>query len=238
MDGHVGTAELDRSLLGNGGQYEDTSIPSAIALTALLALPGVLFAQSAPATAKPAAVSVTIVYHENNSGTFDVRDEKGASLGDPTDGDELKVGWTIVTGKGDVAELKMNHTSTIIKVSGNTNFKLEKLRGGTGGQDVFSLAIGKVRTVAGKASTKDQYQIKTQSAVCGVRGSDIVVETTDGTSAKVSTLEGTGWIQPIPAGQSYNVDDGKLYRLAADTGDGGFDIPQGFSGDSISQSSR
>jgi hypothetical protein len=206
-----------------------------IALMALLVLPGVLFAQSAPATTKPAAVSVTIVYHENNSGTFDVRDEKGASLGDPTDGDELKVGYTIVTGKGDVAELKLNHTSTIIKVSGNTNFKCEMLRGGAGGQDVFSLAIGKVRTVAGKASTKDQYQIKTQSAVCGVRGSDIVVETTDGATAKVSTLEGTGWIQPIPAGQSYNFDDGKLYRLAADAGGGGFDIPQGFSGDSITQ---
>jgi len=203
----------------------------AIALVAFLALPGALFAQSAPATAKPAAISVTIVYHENVSGTFDVRDEKGASLGEPADGDELKTGWTLVTGKGDMAELKMNHTSTIIKVSGNTNFKLEKLRGETGGQDVFSLAIGKVRTVAGKASTKDQYQIKTQSAVCGVRGSDIVVETTDGAAVKVSTLEGTGWLQPI-TGQSYNYDDGKLYRLAADAGGGGFDIPQGFELDS------
>jgi hypothetical protein len=203
----------------------------AIALAALLALPGALFAQSAPATTKPAAISCTIVYHENNSGTFDVRDEKGASLGDPTDGEEFQAGWTLVTGKGDVAELKMNHTSTIIKVSGNTNFKLEKLRGEAGGQDVFSLAIGKVRTVAGKASTKDQYQIKTQSAVCGVRGSDIVVETADGAAVKVSTLEGTGWLQPI-TGQSYNYDDGKLYRLAADVSGGGFDIPQGFELDS------
>ncbi len=178
-----------------------------IALIALLALPGMLFAQSAPATTKPAAISVTIVYHENNSGVFDIRDDKGNSLGEPTDGDELKLGWTVVTGKGDVAELRMNHTATIIKVAGNTNFTLKSLRTDKGGQDVFALAIGKVRTVAGKASTKDLYQIRTQSAVCGVRGSDIVVETPDGVSAVESTLEGTGWIQNA-AGDSLDIAQG------------------------------
>ena len=187
-------------------------LPLAIALAAVFALPGGLSAQSTPATPKPPAISVTLVYHENNSGTFDVRDGTGASLGEPTDGDELKVGSTIVTGKGDIAELKMNHTSTIIKVSGNTNFKLEKLRGDTGGQDVFSLALGRVRTVAGRASTSDLYQIRTQTAVCGVRGSDVVVETPDGISAKLSTLEGTGWIQNS-TGASLDV----AQNFAADT---------------------
>jgi hypothetical protein len=199
--------------------------PTAIALMALLALPGVLFAQSTPATAKPPVISVTVVYHENNSGSFDVRDDKGASLGEPTDGDVLKVGWTVVTGKGDLAELKINHTSTIIKVAGNTNFTLSKLRTDTGGQDVFTLALGKVRTVAGKASTKDQYQIKTQSAVCGVRGSDVVVETLDGIAAKLSTLEGTGWIQnaagdALDVAQDFAVDTGasefKAFQIPAD----------------------
>jgi hypothetical protein len=186
--------------------------PAAIALTAFLALPGVLCAQSAPAAPKPPAISVTMVYHENNSGIFDVRDDKGASLGEPTDGDELKVGYTIVTGKRDVAELKLNHTSTIIKVAGNTNFTLEKLRGDTGGQDVFSMAFGKVRTVAGKASTKDLYQIKAGSSVCGVCGFDVVIEVTDTVNAKLSTLEGTGWIQNA-AGAALDVPQG----FAADT---------------------
>jgi hypothetical protein len=188
----------------------------AIALIALLALPGLLFAQSTPATTKPAAISVTIVYHENNSGMFDIRDDKGASLGDPTDGDELKLGWTVVSGKGDLAELKLNHTSTIIKVSGNTNFTLSSLRTDKGGQDVFSLAIGKIRTVAGKASTKDLYQIKTQSAVCGVRGSDIVVESLDGINATESTLEGTGWLQNA-AGQALDLAQGFEADTAAAT---------------------
>lgn len=179
-----------------------------IVLAALLALPGMLFAQSTPAKAKPPAISVTLEYHEDNSGTFDVRDENGVSVLDIQDGDELKLGWTIVTGKGDVAELKMTATGTIVKMSGNTNFTLTQLRSATGGQDVFSLAVGKVRTVAGKASTKDQYQIKTTSAVCGVRGSDVVVEFEEGSFAKLSTLEGTGWIQQIGSGAELDVAQG------------------------------
>jgi hypothetical protein len=198
---------------------------TATALIALLALPGVLFAQSSPATAKPPAISVTLVYHENNSGIFDVKDAKGVSLGEPGDGDELKLGSTVITGKGDVAELKMNHTSTIIKISGNTNFTLKTLRTESGGQDVFALGVGKVRTVAGKASTKDQYQIKTQSAVCGVRGSDVVIESLDGIEAKLSTLEGTGFLQnaagaALDVAQGFGADtsvpDFKAFQIPAD----------------------
>jgi FecR protein len=175
-------------------------------LAALLALPGLLFAQSAPAAATPPAISVTLAYHEDNSGTFDVRDGTGASV-TMQDGDEMQLGWTVVTGKGDLAELKLNHTGTIIKIAQNTNFTLTELRSETGGQDVFSLAFGKIRTVAGKASGKNQYQIRTLSAVCGVRGSDIVVEFQEGAFDRLSTLEGTGWIQSS-AGAAIDVGQG------------------------------
>jgi hypothetical protein len=182
-------------------------VTAAIALAALLVLPSVLFAQAAPAKAKPPAISVTLEYFENNSGIFDIKDATGASITSPQFGDELKVGWTVITGKGDLAELKMTHTGTIIKVSQNTNFTLSQLRGETGGQDAFALTVGKVRTVAGKASGKDLYQIKTQSAVCGVRGSDIVVESLPGTFDRLTTLEGIGWIQNL-AGQALEVAQG------------------------------
>ena len=156
-------------------------ISFAIALAALLAVPALLFAQSKPATSKAPAISVTLEYFENNSGIFDVRDDKGASVPNPQFGDELKLGWTVVTGKGDLAELKMTHTGTIIKVAQSTNFRLDTLRSDTGGQDLFTMTVGKIRTVAGKASGKDLYQIRTTSAVCGVRGSDVVIETLEGT---------------------------------------------------------
>ena len=175
-------------------------------LAALLALPGLLCAQSTPSTAARPAISVTLAYHEDNSGTFDVRDNTGASV-TVQDGDVMQLGWTVVTGNGDLAELKVNHTGTIIKIAQNTNFTLTALRSETGGQDVFSLTFGKIRTVAGKASGKDQYQIKTLSAVCGVRGSDIVVEFQEGAFDRLSTLEGTGWIQNA-GGQAIDVAQG------------------------------
>ncbi len=175
---------------------------------ALLLLPTALFAQSVPATTKPPAVSVTLVYHEDNTGIFDVKDANKVSVVPlPQDGDKLKEGWTVITGPGDVAELKLDHTSTIIKLAGSTNFTIGKLRTATGGQDVFALGVGRVRTVAGKASGKDQYQIKTQSAVCGVRGSDVVIESLDGIGARLCTLEGTGWIQNA-AGDALDVTQG------------------------------
>ncbi len=180
----------------------------AVALGVLLVAPGLLFAQASPTTAKPPAISVTLSYHEDNSGTFKVMADKTTEVPGIQDGDELKPGWTIVTGAGDLAELKLNHTGTIIKVSQNTNFTIEALRAETDGQDVFSLGVGKVRTVAGRASGKDRYQIKTQSAVCGVRGSDMVVEFLEGSTSKLYTLEGTGWIQNLATGKELDVPAG------------------------------
>ncbi len=180
----------------------------AMALGALLVIPGLVFAQATPATAKPPAISVILSYHEDNSGTFKVMSDRTTEVTNIQDGDVVKPGWTIVTGVGDVAELEVSHTGTIIKISQNTNFTVEALRTETAGQDVFSLGIGKVRTVAGKASTKDQYQIKTQSAVCGVRGSDIVVEYVEGSTSSLYTLEGTGWIQDLKTGQAVDVPQG------------------------------
>jgi hypothetical protein len=180
----------------------------AIALATLLVLPGALFAQSKSSQGKSSAPRVSLEYFENNSGIFEIRDAKGVSVPDPQLGDELKVGSTVLTGNGDIAELKLAHTGTIIKVAQNTNFTLSQLRKDNGsGQDLFSLTAGKIRTVAGKASGKDQYQIKTQSAVCGVRGSDVVIETLEGTFDKLSTLEGTGWIQNA-SGQALDIAQG------------------------------
>ncbi|MGA2612891.1 MAG: hypothetical protein ABSG38_05500 [Spirochaetia bacterium] len=181
---------------------------AALATGALLVAPALCMAQAAPATAIPPAISVTLSYHEDNSGTFRVMSDKTTAVTNIQDGDVLKPGWTVVTGVGDLAELKINHTGTIIKIAQNTNFTIEGLRTETGGQDVFSLGVGKARTVAGKASGKDVYQIRTQSAVCGVRGSDIVVEYLEGTTSKLYTLEGMGWIQDTASGKQLDVPQG------------------------------
>jgi len=180
----------------------------ALTLGILLAAPAGLLAQAPPATAKPPAISVILSYHEDNSGTFKVMADNTTEVTGIQDGDLVKPGWTVVTGAGDLAELKVTYTGTIIKISQNTNFTIEGLRTETGGQDVFSLGVGKIRTVAGRASTKDRYQIKTLSSICGVRGSDVVVEFREGSTSRLYALEGTGWIQDLKTGQALDVPQG------------------------------
>jgi hypothetical protein len=181
---------------------------AALAVGALLALPAMMFAQAASAAAQPSEIAVILSYHEDNSGTFKVMSSNTTEVTGIQDGDQLSPGWTILTGEGDLAELKLVHTGTIIKVSQNTNFTIEKLRTESGGQDLFSLGVGKVRTVAGRASNKDRYRITTQSAVCGVRGSDVVVEFLEGSTSRLYTLEGTGWIQDVKTGRTLDVPQG------------------------------
>jgi len=183
-----------------------------ITLAALLLLPAVLFAAtSKPATTTPVKNQVLLVYHEDNSQAFKIvtPDKKVLTGADVIDGTPLPPKTQIVTEEGDYAELQITQTKTIIKISQKTNFTVDALRSDAGeGQDAFSLTLGKVRTVAGKASGKDKYNIKTQSAVCGVRGSDVVVETLDGIDAKVFTLEGTGWIQNLKTGAELDLAKG------------------------------
>jgi hypothetical protein len=186
-----------------------------LALAVLLALPGMLFAQSKSAKYL-GAIGVTVEYLDTANDTIEVKDEKGAAV-TPEVGMQLKLGWTILTGKGDTAELKMGHTGTIVKISQSTSFRLDKLRTEGGGQDLFTLTAGKIRTVAGRASGKDQYQIKTSSAVCGVRGSDIVIDFLEGERDSITTLEGTGWIQNLATGQELEVAQGFAADAAAAT---------------------
>jgi hypothetical protein len=194
-----------------------------LALAVLMALPGALFAQSKSARYL-APIGVTVEYLDTANDTIEVKDEKGAAV-TPEVGMQLKLGWTILTGKGDTAELKMGHTGTIVKISQSTSFRLDKLRTESGGQDLFTLTAGKIRTVAGRASGKDQYQIKTSSAVCGVRGSDIVVDFLEGERDSVTTLEGTGWIQNLATGQELEVAQGFAADAAAATFQA-FQVPQ------------
>ena len=70
----------------------------ALTVGLFLAIPTLAFAQTAPATLQPSAISVILSYHENNSGTFRVMSGKTAEVTGIQDGEELKPGWTVVTG--------------------------------------------------------------------------------------------------------------------------------------------
>lgn len=149
---------------------------AAALFAALLLAPALLFAQAG----KTGAPSVILVYYEDVSGALAVKNEKGVDV-DVSEGMRLQTGWTLLTDKGDLAELKLDPNGTIIKVSQKTNFKIDALQGaGAGDTNAFSVALGKIRTVAGKATGNEKYTFKGSSAVCGVRGTDFGMDIDEG----------------------------------------------------------
>jgi hypothetical protein len=142
----------------------------AFVLAVLLLAPGTLFAAAAKTPA------VILAYFEDVSGALTVRDDKGRDVA-PEVGMDLKKGWQIMTQSGDYAELQLPHNGSIIKVSQKTSFKVDALQTEADKSSVnaFTLSVGKIRTVAGKTTGKEQYRVTTQSAVCGVRGTDFAM---------------------------------------------------------------
>ena len=127
------------------------------------------------AAAASAQNRVVLSYFEDRSGELRIAGPKGEqekASAQLSFGDEVPVGWTVVTGKGDAAELTMSANGTIIKLAENTNFKVENLQGVSGAaSNDFALGFGKFRAVAARTRA-DKYTVRGQTTVCGVRGTD------------------------------------------------------------------
>jgi len=130
-------------------------------------------------------------------------------------GDEILPGETIKT-LATNAELKLDPNGSIIKIARNTSFKIEGLGGATGKDtNEFALLSGKIRTVAAKTAGSNKYQIKTPSAVCGVRGTDFSMLVIEGARDAVYVQRGLvefartlsdGTVQPILVGAGQFAD--------------------------------
>jgi hypothetical protein len=118
------------------------------------------------------------VYYENNSKKFQVLNDAGAPQV-VKDGMVLVPGWILKTFKGDNAEVKLMHNGTIVRIAANTTFTVKALGTTKDAPNVLSVTAGKIRTVAGKATGDERYQIQGGAAVCGVRGTDFIFEVTD-----------------------------------------------------------
>ena len=104
---------------------------------------------------------------------------------------KLGLGWTIRTGKGDSAEVELTHNRTAIKISQNTTFTVKELGATKDKPNVLTVAAGKIRVVAGKATGDDRYRVEGGAAVCGVSGTQFVFTVPDdGSDAVLQTIEG------------------------------------------------
>ena len=159
-----------------------------IALAALVALPAI-----AQQKTSGAGATAILAYFQNASGDMIVKQADGKELsGDSLDiGMEIPIGSTVVTFDGDTAEVRLQPNGSIIKVAANTNFQIEGLQG-AGGADAsrFSVAVGKIRNVAGKATGNEKYVFKGASTVCGVRGTDWSLQVVPGKLERALTFKG------------------------------------------------
>lgn len=158
-------------------------IAIAVMALAALALPMGLAAQAKLPSAQ-------LVYFEDNSKAFKVTDDKGGVV-PAKEGMKLGLGWTIRTGKGDSAEVELTHNRTAIRISQNTTFTVKDLGATRDKPNVLTVAAGKIRVVAGKATGDDRYRVEGGAAVCGVSGTQFVFTVPDdGSDALLQTIEG------------------------------------------------
>ena len=152
------------------------------------------------------------LYLEFVDGTeFSVTNPAGAQFfyakGGILEGDTIPLGSIISTGANTQAVLKLKPNGTVIKLAKNTSFKVDLLATSSGGKNTFTLVLGKVRTVAAIGSN---YEIKTGSTVCGVRGTDFVLAYEEGKKALLMVAEGTVEFSGIAGGNSILVGKGQF----------------------------
>jgi hypothetical protein len=153
-----------------------------------------LSALADPASMIPAEPSALVSYIENQ-----VRAElpSGAEI-IPEIGGDLFSGTVVSTGTASLIEMILRDGS-VLKVDENTRFTLELLpASGEKSRGRFALLAGSVRARVEKSLSPD-YSFKTSSAVCGVRGTDLVIELDDGRELALSVLEGS--VAMIPEGR-------------------------------------
>lgn len=178
-----------------------------IAAILLLLVPALSFAQDA----EPMAV---LEYFDNPDGVF-IYSAEGDELF-PEYGMELLPGDRIKTINA-VAELRLDPNGSLLKLASNTEFIIDTLQNRGGAEaNTFSLITGKLRAVAARDGAA-QYQIVTQTAVCGVRGTTFGLETVEGQKDVAFVEKGNIDYQKMGTGETISLGAGQFADAMADT---------------------
>jgi hypothetical protein len=162
------------------------------------------FALPLSAQTKPAAL---LEYFENQN-QIRITDADGFEVSDVYYGMDLGIGDRVVTANT-TAEIRLTPNGSIIKLAKNTEFRLDSMQG-VKGADIngFTLASGKLRAVASRTAGS-KYEVRTPTAVCGVRGTDFGVGVIPGSMEAVAVRDGlvefikqTGQAVTLGAGQA------------------------------------
>lgn len=153
----------------------------------LIILPVSLSAQNNP--------TAVLEYFEDPYGEMIITNEIGNALEYFDMGEILPPGFSISTGGG-FAEIRLHPNGTIVKLAENTDFSINNLQGFRGSpSNEFTLLSGKIRTIAARTTGSNYYNVRTPTAVMGVRGTDFINEVGE-TVSKVVVRKGQ--VEVIP----------------------------------------
>jgi hypothetical protein len=132
---------------------------------------------------------VAILEYYDDDLEIEITAADGVALMDIYYGMDLNEGDTIRTNRTS-AEIRLDPNGSIIKLSPFTVFTIESLQKSAEESNNFFLVSGKIRAIAARAGIGERYQITTQSAVLGVRGTDFGVISLPGSEEKAFVIEG------------------------------------------------
>lgn len=121
----------------------------------------------------------------------------------PAFGMKIMSGSVLVT-SGSAAELKLQPNGSIVRLAPSTTFKVEGLASVQGDKvNAFRLVSGKIRMVAAKTlSDEASYQLRTPTAVGGVRGTDFAMQVQEGKKDWLYVREGLVEFRKVGDGTS------------------------------------
>ncbi len=113
-------------------------------------------------------------------------------------GDQIKVGDLVITGKKSVVDLVFGE-SGVIRINEKSNVTVSNIADKSGGETVMDMKNGKVFLTLSKLKGTG-FKVKTPTAVAGVRGTSFSV-ISDKKGAKLSVMKGTVDVNPVKDGK-------------------------------------
>ena len=128
-----------------------------------------------PLTAEGEEESVMILAYADDESAVEITDADNLPV-DTYIGMELTEGASIFT-KNTNAELQLKPNGSIIKMDSSTSLTIEGFQKDINSANDFTLKRGKLRVVATRTPQNgENYNVFTQSSICGVRGTDFLID--------------------------------------------------------------
>ena len=143
-------------------------------------------APAVPAAAKvDLASKVTVTFTSGEVSVFSTGTERPATIGD-----ELRASDVVATGEGSTCELQFGRAA-VVKLSASSRLAIASVSPDpASGANRLELATGNVLCKVAKLSGDGSFTVRTQSAICGVRGTEFGVRT-DAAGTRVTVREGS-----------------------------------------------